>query len=268
MIDLIGRYTVVKPSLERQFEMDAFAALPPGHPIAGFVEFDVTRALEAIDRLQEGGVRVSLFAFVVRSIAVAISEHPDLNLVRHGDKLARFEDVDIAVPVEVETAEGKFPKEVVIRRAHQKSVAEIYAELTAGRTRHGQTGETGEEDRWAHQMVKLVRHLPRFIRLAFIRFVMRSAFRIKERAGTTLVTSVGKFASIPGFQLSLITGPRASSYVVGAVVEKPWAHAGQMTLRKVLSLTIVVDHDLVDGSPAARFAARLQQLIESAEGLG
>lgn len=265
--DRLGRYTVVQPSLERQLAMDAFAALPAGHPMAGFIELDVTDALTALDRLKKRGVRVSLFAFVVRAIGVAISEHPDLNLVRHGKRLARFEDVDISVPVEVETPEGRFPKEVVVRRAQHKSAPEIFAELEGGRTRHVRTGDTGEEDRWSHRLMRLVRHLPRFVRLAVIRFVLRSAFRIKARAGTTLVTSVGKFASIPGHQLTLITGPRASSYVVGAVVEKPWAHAGQLALRKVLAITIVVDHDLVDGAPAARFALRLQQLIESADGL-
>ena len=35
------------------------------------------------------------------------------------------------------------------------------------------------------------------LRIATMRFAMGSAFRIKESAGTTLVTRVGKFASAP-----------------------------------------------------------------------
>jgi pyruvate/2-oxoglutarate dehydrogenase complex dihydrolipoamide acyltransferase (E2) component len=35
----------------------------------------------------------------------------------------------------------------------------------------------------------------------------------------------------------------------------------------MLDLTISVDHDLVDGAPAARFARRLADLVESADGL-
>jgi pyruvate/2-oxoglutarate dehydrogenase complex dihydrolipoamide acyltransferase (E2) component len=56
-------------------------------------------------------------------------------------------------------------------------------------------------------------------------------------------------------------------FVLGSVVEKPWIHAGQITPRSVLSLSVLVDHDLVDGAPAARFAQRLKALIESGEGL-
>jgi hypothetical protein len=35
----------------------------------------------------------------------------------------------------------------------------------------------------------------------------------------------------------------------------------------MLSLTVVFDHDVVDGAPAARFVKRLVELIESGYGL-
>jgi pyruvate/2-oxoglutarate dehydrogenase complex dihydrolipoamide acyltransferase (E2) component len=38
-------------------------------------------------------------------------------------------------------------------------------------------------------------------------------------------------------------------------------------VRKYLSLTLDFDHDIIDGAPAARFAQRLIELIESGEGL-
>jgi pyruvate/2-oxoglutarate dehydrogenase complex dihydrolipoamide acyltransferase (E2) component len=262
-----GRYTVIRPAFDRQLAIDAFAAMPPNHLMTALVEFDVTNSVAAIDELQRQGVRVSLFAFVVRSIAVAISEHPDLNLVRHGKKLVRFEDVDVSVPIEVKTPEGKFPRELVLRRAHQRSPAELYAELEAGRERHQEVGELGAEDRWFRRTMGLLRWVPRFVRIALIRIFMRSAFAVKRSAGTTLVTSVGKFASIPGFGFTFSTGPRSAAFAVGSVVEKPWVHEGQITIRSVMTLSIMVNHDLVDGAPAARFARRLQQIIESAEGL-
>lgn len=37
--------------------------------------------------------------------------------------------------------------------------------------------------------------------------------------------------------------------------------------RRHQSLTISVDHDIIDGAPAERFVERLRQLIESADGL-
>jgi hypothetical protein len=38
--------------------------------------------------------------------------------------------------------------------------------------------------------------------------------------------------------------------------------------REILNLTVMFDHQVVDGAPAARFARRLVELIESGYGLG
>ena len=38
--------------------------------------------------------------------------------------------------------------------------------------------------------------------------------------------------------------------------------------REFVSLTLSIDHDIVEGAPAARFASRLKRLIEGASVLG
>ena len=248
--------------------MDTFAALPESHLMIALLELDVTAALVKIAKLQRAGTRISLFSFVTRSIAVAISEHPELNLMAHGRRIVRFEDVDVSVPVEIESANGKFPREVVVRRAQHKSAAEIYAELDAARTRYVETREMSAEDRWARRTMRVLMWLPRPVRIAILRRLLRNAFRVKRHAGTVLVTSVAKFASIPGFAFTFSTGPRAAAFAVGSVVDKPWAHQGQIALRSILSLSLMVNHDLVDGAPAARFARRLQELVELAGSFG
>jgi len=42
---------------------------------------------------------------------------------------------------------------------------------------------------------------------------------------------------------------------------------GRIESREMLSLTIIFDHDVIDGAPAARFTCRLVELIESGFGL-
>ncbi len=54
----------------------------------------------------------------------------------------------------------------------------------------------------------------------------------------------------------------------GGIGEKQVMGDGHTAVREYLSLTISVDHDIVDGAPAARFARRLKELIESGYGLG
>ncbi|WP_379762532.1 2-oxo acid dehydrogenase subunit E2 [Halorubellus litoreus] len=54
---------------------------------------------------------------------------------------------------------------------------------------------------------------------------------------------------------------------VGGVAEKPRYVDGELEPRDVLSLTVTVDHDVVDGADAARFADRFVELVEDAHGL-
>lgn len=262
-----GAYTIVRPSFDRRVQIDGYAALPTPHLMTALIELDVTDALAAIAAMRRGGVRVSLFAFVVRAIAQAIAEHPDLNLVQHGRRFLRFADVDVGVPVEVHTPDGDFPRQVILRRAQARTAVDLYAELERAKQAHAREGALGREDRWLRRVMRVIGWLPRFVRRGLLRLSMRSGFLIKRSAGTTQVTSVGKFAALPGFGFSFTTGPRAASFAIGSVVERPWIVGGKIAPRSILALAILINHDFVDGAPAARFAVRLQELVEGAVGL-
>ena len=56
--------------------------------------------------------------------------------------------------------------------------------------------------------------------------------------------------------------------VVGTIAWKPAVVEGRIEPREILHLTVVFDHDVIDGAPAARFTRRLVELIESGYGLG
>jgi pyruvate/2-oxoglutarate dehydrogenase complex dihydrolipoamide acyltransferase (E2) component len=52
---------------------------------------------------------------------------------------------------------------------------------------------------------------------------------------------------------------------VGGITRKPGIVDARIEPREYLALTVSVDHDIVDGAPAARFASRLRELIEGGE---
>jgi pyruvate/2-oxoglutarate dehydrogenase complex dihydrolipoamide acyltransferase (E2) component len=54
---------------------------------------------------------------------------------------------------------------------------------------------------------------------------------------------------------------------LGGIAEKPGVADGHIEPREYLCLTISLDHDIIDGAPAARFTARLKEMIESGYGL-
>ena len=52
--------------------------------------------------------------------------------------------------------------------------------------------------------------------------------------------------------------------IVGGMSQRPRVIDGQVTVRDVLDLTVAIDHNVVDGAPAARFAAEFRELLENA----
>lgn len=265
--DLVGAYEVERISLRRLMTIDGLDAVTPGHRTFGLVELDVSLASERIATMQHAGQRVSLFAFMVACIAKALAEQPQLNAIRSGRKIYRFADVDVSLAIEVDTPDGPHPYQLALRRAHTLGPLEVYAAIEAARASHGATASVGRESHRFESAMRWLAWLPRFVRVGLLRLVTRSPLLVKRWTGTTFVTSVGKFASLPGFVIPFAAGPMAVSFALGSVVDKPVLRDGELRNHAMLALTVIVNHDLVDGGPAARFVQRLQVLVEGATGL-
>ena len=85
-------------------------------------------------------------------------------------------------------------------------------------------------------------------------------------AGTVGITAVGMFGEGQG-GWGISTGAHVLDLVVGSTAWKPAVVEGRIEPREILNLTVVFDHDVIDGAPAARFTRRLVELIESGCGL-
>jgi pyruvate/2-oxoglutarate dehydrogenase complex dihydrolipoamide acyltransferase (E2) component len=68
---------------------------------------------------------------------------------------------------------------------------------------------------------------------------------------------------VSGFAIPYIEGGnRPLSFAISNIVKKPGVINSEVKIREYLSLTVCINHDLVDGAPAARFVTRLKQRIE------
>lgn len=105
-------------------------------------------------------------------------------------------------------------------------------------------------------------HLPQLLRLAVMNGLLRSPRARKETMGTVIVTSIASDIRFPGWII-----PRTMHNLaigLGSVVRKPWVVGDGVLPREVLNLTVLLDHDVVDGAPAARFGSRLIANLENA----
>ena len=95
---------------------------------------------------------------------------------------------------------------------------------------------------------------------------MTNPFKIKKNLGTIGVTAVGMYGKgISGWILPIT--PHSSTIAIGAIVKKPIFIDGNFKPRDILHITIVVNHDVIDGGPAVRFGNRIEELMTNAYGL-
>jgi pyruvate/2-oxoglutarate dehydrogenase complex dihydrolipoamide acyltransferase (E2) component len=92
--------------------------------------------------------------------------------------------------------------------------------------------------------------------------VMSRSHRVHDAIGTVQVTALGMFADGGGFA---IAPPSLASLtvVVGGISTSPVAVDGHIGTMELLDLTVSIDHNVVDGAPATRFAADLRRTMQA-----
>ena len=83
--------------------------------------------------------------------------------------------------------------------------------------------------------------------------------RSGDLAGGTFTVSV--LGSVDGFTPILNAG-QSAILGAGRSVEKPVVRRGEVVIREMMTVSLTVDHQVIDGAVAAGFLRRLQQLVE------
>lgn len=228
--------------------------------IHGLLEVDVTAARTALRAYKaRTGESLSFTAFLCACLGKAVNEHKTMQAFRMaGNRLILFDDVDIAIRIEREVAGRKYIVPYILHVANHKTFRELHDEIRAA-----QVADT-------HDRLTRLDFLPIPLYRPFIWVFTRIArwrpLVWKENMGTVGVTSVGMFGRGAGWGIPLAAATPLM-VTVGGIGEKPALVDGRVVDREYLSLTISVDHEVVDGALAARFTQRLKDLIESGYGL-
>jgi pyruvate dehydrogenase E2 component (dihydrolipoamide acetyltransferase) len=191
-------------------------------------EVDATAFVEARTKLRESvtdewGFAPGYTDLLAVIVARALREYPYMNARLNGDVIEQLTHVNLGIAVDVER--GLLVP--VIRDADQLGLRELGARFRelVGRAREGKS-------------------LPDEL-----------------SGGTFTITNLGMF-EIDAFT-PVINPPELAILGVGRIVAKPVAADGKVVVRQMLTLSLVFDHRLVDGAPAARFLQRIKRLIEN-----
>jgi pyruvate/2-oxoglutarate dehydrogenase complex dihydrolipoamide acyltransferase (E2) component len=235
------------------------------HWIYGLIEVDVTVPRELIREYEaRSDEELSFTGFLAYCLARAVDEDKQLHAYLKGRRqLVVFDDVDVLIMVERQMGEIRAPMGHVVRAANRRSYMEINREIREVQARPVPRGKGMPP--LMPRLMQLPWPLPRLF-VSLFRFYLRSnPAGMTAKGGTVGITAVGMFGEHSGWGLT--PNGHTLDLVVGTISRKPAVVEDRIEPREILNLTVVFDHDVVDGAPAARFVERLLDLVEGAAGL-
>ena len=261
-------YEIEYPS-SRQLTFDVGKIGLAKHHVRALLEVDVTEARRIIKQNRHAGHKISFTAWLIKTIADCVALHPSVagvNDARHNRVLV-FEDVDTSIVVEKTVNGGRVPLPYVIRKADKKSLYQIQEEIEAAKSQAVQ-GEgdyvLGEE--YSTTGMKLFVRFPQWLRLILMRWlVLNHPQRVKEMMGTVMITTAGMIGHTRGWIMPFGMHPLCLAF--GSLNEQAAVYRGEIQKREILHLTVLIDHDVIDGVPAARFVDDLVKKLQSGFGL-
>jgi pyruvate dehydrogenase E2 component (dihydrolipoamide acetyltransferase) len=188
-------------------------------------ELDLTRVMEMRSAMAELGdeFKVSVNDILLKAIAVALSQHPEVNAHWLGDHIRYFNRVHLGMAVA--TDDGLIVP--VIWDADTKGLAQISRE--------------------AKELAKRARE---------------RKLKPEEFTGSTFsVSNLGMFG-IDQFT-AIINPPEAGIIAIGTGEDKLVVVDGEPVVRKRVRLTMSCDHRIIDGAVGAKFLQVLRRLVEN-----
>ena len=177
--------------------------------------------------IREKESNISFTAIAVKAAAKTLENHKNVNSTIEGDEITIYSDVNVAVAIHTE--QGLVAP--VIRNANTRSLKEINAEID-------------ELSRKAKESRLTVENLT---------------------GGTFTITNLGAY-DVESFA-PVINPPQCAILGLGRIAYKPYAKGSEVSVRLSTLLTLVFDHRIIDGAPAAKFLQDLKHRLEDPEAL-
>ncbi len=240
---------------------DTFAVGLLKHHISALLEFDVTDARLKLRELRKNGNNISFNAWLIKVISVILQKHPETAAYLYNKKkLIIFDNINVSIIVEKKLGDSKVPIPLVITRANEKSASEITLEIEKAKNEDfSENNIVLEKESALYE--RLYYLLPGFLRRLFWKTLLRFPESAYKRMGNVVFTSVGMMGRINGWFIQRSVHP--VSFGVGSVLKKPVVTGNEIKIREILNMTVLVDHDVVDGAPMVRFLNDLTNYIET-----
>jgi len=181
------------------------------------------KSRQALNDAANGAYKLSVNDFVIKAVAAALIKVPAANMAWADTETLQYKNADISVAVA--TPNGLITP--IIKEAQNKTLPQISSEMKdlAARARDGKLKP------------------------------------VEYQGGTFSISNLGMFG-VKDFA-AIINPPQACILAVGAGVEQPVVDNGQIVIGTVMSVTLSVDHRVVDGAVGAQWLQAFKEYIEN-----
>jgi len=175
-------------------------------------------------QLEARGVKLSVNDFIIKACAIALQQVPNANAVWAGDRILKLKPSDVAVAVAIDG--GLFTP--VLKDADQRSLSALSAQMKDLAQRARDRKLAPEE----------------------------------YQGGSFAISNLGMFG-VDNFD-AVINPPHGAILAVGAGVKKPVVGAdGELAVATVMSVTLSVDHRVIDGALGAELLQAIKDNLEN-----
>lgn len=245
--------------------MDVYSAGTRRHHVSALLELDVTESRMKLREMKRAGIKGSFTGWIIKVIADTILEYPEAAAyLASKRRMVTFDDINISTMVEKAVEGKRVPLAMVIEKANEKSMVEITDELERARKLVVSRNEWVLGRAQGSRMALYAR-LPGVARRAVWNWMQRHPRLAYRQMGNVMVTSLSMLGRTHGWFIHKTVHP--ISFGIGAVIRKPWVTGNEITIREILQMTVLLDHDVIDGAPMVRFINTLAGRIEAGESI-
>lgn len=255
-------YKIQKFPPSRIATMDVCEMGKRKHHVSGLLELDVTKARQDLRSYnRKHSEKVSFNAFLISTISKSLMQYEHVAAYLKGKRrLLIFQDINLSLVVEKVIEGQKVPIPLIIEKAQELSLESITSQISGAKNK-----ALTEKDLVLHRknsrLDRLYFFLPGFLRRLFWKYLLSHPKQAYKKMGNVAFTSIGMMGRVNGWFVPISVHPVC--FGISAVIKKPVVVNNQIEIRDILNLSILFDHDVLDGAPMARFISDLSKNIEN-----
>ncbi|WP_052398700.1 dihydrolipoamide acetyltransferase family protein [Geomicrobium sp. JCM 19039] len=192
--------------------------------VTHFDRIDVSALIEVKDELKADGVHLSLTAFFLKAVSIALLEFPVFNSKLDEEREEITLEPTVNCGIATHTDEGLIVP--VIKDTQQKSIPHLHEEMKQ-LTEKAQNNECEMSD---------------------------------LRGGTFTISNVGPIGGV--YATPIINHPEVAILALHQIEDTPVVRNKTIVIRSMLNLSLSFDHRVADGYTAVMFTNRMKSLLE------